>query len=97
MLDDAVENIINLSPCRIGIRLPAEDDTVLCLVQYLSARHIKCITFQYDNMWHVYSKKLPTAVLLHNKSASTGISSDNFCAQGRNRRYILYDVNLFPP
>jgi len=27
ILDDAVESIINLSPCRIGICLPAEDDT----------------------------------------------------------------------
>jgi hypothetical protein len=26
IVDDAVENIINLSPHRIGIRLPAEDD-----------------------------------------------------------------------
>jgi len=30
-LDDAVENIINLSPRRIGIRLPAEDD-IGCVV-----------------------------------------------------------------
>jgi len=26
ILDDAIENIINLSPHRIGIHLPAEDD-----------------------------------------------------------------------
>ena len=26
IFDDAVENILNLSPRRIGIRLPAEDD-----------------------------------------------------------------------
>ena len=31
ILDDAVENIINLSPRRIGIRLPAEDD-IDCVV-----------------------------------------------------------------
>jgi len=31
ILDDAVENIINLSPCRIGICLPAEDD-IDCVV-----------------------------------------------------------------
>ena len=50
ILDDAVENIINLSPRRVGIRLPAEDDIyLLCLVKYLSARHIKYVTFQYEN------------------------------------------------
>ena len=31
ILDDAVENIINLSPCRIGIHLPAEDE-IDCVV-----------------------------------------------------------------
>ena len=31
ILDDAVENIINLSPYRIGIHLPAEDD-IDCVV-----------------------------------------------------------------
>ena len=45
----------------------------------------------------MYNKKICTAALLHNKSASTGISRDNFCAQGHDRRYTLYDVNLLPP
>ena len=49
ILDDAIENIVNLSPRRIGIRMPAEDDIVLCLVTYLSARHIKFVTFKYEN------------------------------------------------
>ena len=31
ILDDALENFINLSPCRIRIHLPAEDD-IDCVV-----------------------------------------------------------------
>jgi len=45
--DDAVENIINLSPLRI--RLLRMTLIVLFLVKYLSASHIKCVTFQYAN------------------------------------------------
>ena len=45
----------------------------------------------------MYSKQLPTAALLHNKAASSGISPGNFCAQGHDEKYTLYDVNLLPP
>ena len=45
----------------------------------------------------MYSKQLPTAALLHNQPASTGIQPGNFCAQGRDKTYALYDVNLLPP
>jgi len=34
ILDDAAKNIIYLSTRRIGIRLPAEDDLVLCSKAY---------------------------------------------------------------
>ncbi len=50
ILDDAVENIISVSPpesesvCLLRMTL-----IVLCLVNYLSARHIKCVAFQYEN------------------------------------------------
>ena len=95
--DDAVENILNLSLCRISLlRITL---IVLCLVNYMSVKHIKCVTFQYENnwRWHLYNKQLPTEVLLHNKPASTGISSGIFCAQGHDKRYTLFDVNLLPP
>jgi hypothetical protein len=49
ILYDAVENTKNSSPCTIGICLPAENDVVLCLVQYLSASPINCVIFQYEN------------------------------------------------
>jgi len=42
----------------------------------------------------VYSTQLPMAALLHDKPASTGISPGNFCGQGHDKRYTLYDVNL---
>ena len=44
----------------------------------------------------MYSKQLPTAALLHNKPESAGMSAGNFCAQGHDKRYTLYDVNLLP-
>jgi len=44
----------------------------------------------------VYSKQLPTAALLHNKPTHTRVSPGNFCAQGHDKRYTLYDVNLLP-
>ena len=49
ILDDAVENIINLSPRRIGIRLPAEDYIDCVVPGEVSVS--KCVTFQYENNW----------------------------------------------
>ena len=98
-LDDAVENIINLSPRRIRIRLSAEDD-VGCVVPgelSVSKAYKVCYISKWKQRWKVYSKQLPAAALLHNKPASTGIPPGNFCAQGLDKRYALYDVNLFPP
>ena len=44
----------------------------------------------------MFSKQLPMASLLHNKPESPGILPGNFCAQGQDKRYTLYDVNLLP-
>ena len=56
----------------------------------MSARHIKCVTFNVNTIigdWCIVA-------LLHNKPASTAISPGNFCAQGYDERYALYVVNL---
>ena len=50
ILDDAVENIISLSTAESeSLCLLRMTWIVLCLVKYLSARHLKCVTFQYEN------------------------------------------------
>jgi hypothetical protein len=79
------------------ISLPAEGDTMLCLVKYLSMAYIVCCITMWKQRWQVYSKHVPKASLLHNKPASAGILPGNFCAQGHDKRYSLYDVNLLPP
>ena len=49
ILDDAVENIIVSPPETESVCLLRMTLIVLCLVKYLSARHVKCVTFQYEN------------------------------------------------
>jgi len=42
----------------------------------------------------MYSTQLPTAGLLHNKPASSGLSPGNFFVQVHDKTYALCDVNL---